>query len=99
MIKTVHSEYTLWYTYYGGSMMYKKLKQIRYKNNMTAKEVAERVGISKAFYCQLENCKRRLSYDTAIKIAGVFNVKPDYLFYNDTVDCLNAGVVKEENMN
>ncbi len=51
---------------------------------MTAKEVAEKVGISKAFYCQIENRKRRLSYITAIKIADVFGVKPDYLFYDDT---------------
>lgn len=66
--------------------MYKKLKEIRYKNGLTAKEVAERIGISKAFYCQLENRRRRLSYETAIKIANVFNVKPDYIFYNETVD-------------
>lgn len=65
--------------------MYKKLKEMRYRNKMTAKEVAETVGISKAFYCQLENCKRRLSYETAIKIANVFKVKPDYLFYDDAV--------------
>ena len=66
--------------------MYNKLKMIRIKNKLTAREVAERVGISKPFYCQLENCKRRLSYDTAIKIASVFNVKPDYLFYDETLD-------------
>lgn len=65
--------------------MYKKLKEMRYKNGLTAKEVAERVGISKAFYCQLENRRRRLSYETAIKIANVFNVKPDYIFYIETI--------------
>ena len=69
-------------------MVYSILKEIRIKNKMTAKEVAEKVGISKPFYCQLENCKRRLSYDTAIKIASVFNVKPDYLFYEETLDII-----------
>lgn len=69
--------------------MYRKLKKIRIKNNMTLVEVANRVGISKAFYCQLENGKRRLLYETAIKIAMVFNVKPDYLFYNDTLNFIN----------
>ena len=68
--------------------MYNKLKMMRIKNKLTAREVAERVGISKPFYCQLENCKRRLSYDTAIKIASVFNVKPDYLFYDETLDSM-----------
>ena len=76
-------------------MMYNKLKEIRYKKKMTAKEVAEAVGISKAFYCQIENFKRRLSYETAIKIADVFNVKPDYLFYDDTVKKINH---EEENI-
>ena len=69
-------------------MVYNKLKMMRTKNKMTTREVASRVGISKPFYCQLENCKRRLSYDTAIKIASVFNVKPDYLFYDETLDSM-----------
>ncbi len=63
--------------------MHKKLKEIRYKNHMTSREIAEKVGISKPFYCQIENGKRRLSYDLAVKIASVFKVKPDYLFYDD----------------
>ena len=69
--------------------MYNKLREFRYKNNMTLQEVANKVGISKAFYCQLENGKRRLLYETAIRIASVFNVKPDYLFYDDTLDSIN----------
>lgn len=68
--------------------MYKKLKDIRYKNGYTAKDVSERLGISKAFYSQIENRKRRLSYDLALKIASVFNVKPDYLFYDDTLNSI-----------
>lgn len=70
--------------------MYNKLKEIRYKNHYTAKEVSEKVGISKAFYCQIENRKRRLSYDLALKIARVFNVKPDYLFYDDTLSSIQS---------
>ena len=65
--------------------MYSKLKKFRNKNNLTLQEVANRVGISKAFYCQLENGKRRMLYETAVSIASVFNVKPDYLFYDDAV--------------
>jgi len=65
--------------------MYKKLKDFRYKNHITAKSVSESVGISKAFYCQIENGQRRMSYELAIKIASVFGVKPDYLFYDDMV--------------
>ena len=65
--------------------MYNKLKEIRCKRNLTLQQVADKVGISKAFYCQLENGKRRMLYETAVSIASVFNVKPDYLFYDDTV--------------
>jgi len=75
--------------------MYRKLKEIRYRNHYTAKEVSEKVGISKAFYCQIENRKRRLSYELAIKIAKVFNVKPDYLFYDDTLSSIEN--VEKEN--
>ena len=70
-------------------MVYNKLKEIRIKNNMTLVDVAKQVGISKPFYCQLENGKRRLLYETAVKIAQVFNVKPDYLFYDDTKNSMN----------
>lgn len=65
--------------------MYSKLKKLRIDNKMTTREVALKVGISKPFYCQLENCKRRLSYETAVKISSVFGVKPDNLFYDETV--------------
>jgi len=65
--------------------MFEKLRKIRYKYGYTTEEVSNKVGISKAFYCQIENRKRRLSYDLAVRIASVFNVKPDYLFYSDTL--------------
>lgn len=60
-----------------------KLKNLRHNKGYTTKDMAEKVGISKAFYCQLENNKRTLSYTMAIKIASVFNKKPDSIFYED----------------
>ena len=45
--------------------------------------MADKLNISKSFYWQIENKKRRLSYETAIKIANIFNTKPDSLFYDD----------------
>lgn len=60
-----------------------KLKQVRQKKGYTTKEMSEMLGISKAFYCQLENGKRTLSYKMALKIAMIFKVKPDTLFYED----------------
>jgi len=60
---------------------FKKLKEIRMKNHYTTLEMAKKVGISQGYYCLIENGKRRLYYDVAVKIAGVFNLKPDDLFY------------------
>ena len=60
-----------------------KLKQLRHKNGYTTKDMAEKLGISKPFYCQLENNKRTLSYTMAIKIAQIFKKKPDAIFYED----------------
>lgn len=59
------------------------LKEIRIKNNYSMQNMADMLGISKTFYWQLETKNRRLSYDMACKIANIFNLKPDALFYND----------------
>lgn len=60
-----------------------KLREIRKNNKLTSKEMANKLKISRAFYCQIENRTRRLSYDMAVRIALVFNSKPDNIFYDD----------------
>lgn len=62
---------------------FNKLKELRKSNNLTSKNMAEKLCISKAFYSQIENRTRRLSYDMAIKISAIFNSKPDKIFYED----------------
>lgn len=52
--------------------------------------MSERLGISKPFYCQLENRTRRLSYAMAIKISAIFKMKPDAIFYEDYVEIENG---------
>lgn len=63
--------------------MSNKLKELRIKKKYTTEDMAEKLGISKPFYCQLENRNRKLSYPMAIKIAQIFKKKPDYVFYDD----------------
>lgn len=63
--------------------MNRKLKELRIKHKYTAKAMSEKLGISKPFYSQIENQKRRLSYEMAIKISNVFGLKPDDIFYED----------------
>ena len=66
--------------------MYKRLKELRNKNKLTTQNMADKLGISKPFYSQIENGVRRLSYDMAVRISGIFNVKPDDIFYNDHLE-------------
>ena len=63
--------------------MYQKLKEMRKKKKYTSQDMAEKLGISKPFYSQLENQMRRLSYDMAIQIADIFGKKPDQIFLED----------------
>ena len=43
--------------------------------------MAKLLKVSKTYYWELENKKKRLSYGLAIKIALIFNLKPDDVFY------------------
>ena len=61
----------------------KNLKEIRINNNLTVVEISKLIGISPTYYWQIENKKRRLYYELAVKIARVFNKKPDEIFYED----------------
>lgn len=58
-----------------------ELKNFRKKKNLTCKDMAEKLNVSKPFYWQIENCKRRLSYEMAVRIATILGTKPDKLFY------------------
>lgn len=60
-----------------------RLKQIRKELRLTIYDMARNLGITASFYSQIENGKRRLFYDTAIKIGIIFNMRPDELFYTD----------------
>lgn len=60
-----------------------ELKKIREEKYYTMQDMANFLNISKTFYWQIENKKRRLSYEMAIKIANIFSLKPDELFYKD----------------
>ena len=51
-----------------------KLKEIRKKHNYTVYDMAKMLSITPSFYSQIENKKRRLFSDTAIKIAQIFNM-------------------------
>lgn len=60
-----------------------KLKELRLKNKFTNQFMADVLGISKPYYWQIEHNQKRLSYHMAIKIAEIFHLKPDDLFYDE----------------
>lgn len=60
-----------------------KLKKIRTENGITSEQMAKKLNISKPFYSQIENGRRRLSYDMAVKISNILKMMPDDLFYED----------------
>jgi putative transcriptional regulator len=63
---------------------YEKLAKKREEKGFTYQDMAEKLGISKCYYWQLEHKKRRLYYDLAKRIALILETKPDELFYEET---------------
>lgn len=59
------------------------LKQKRMDAGYSCRQMATKLNISKTFYWQLENDKRRISYEMAVRIADIFKLKPDDLFYDN----------------
>ena len=59
------------------------LKEYRNKYKYSCQKMADMLNISKSFYWQLENNKRKLSYETACKISKIFKTTPDNIFYKD----------------
>lgn len=59
------------------------LKKIRKKTKLSCLDMSNLLNISKTYYWQLENKKRRLDYELAVKIASIFNLKPDDIFYEE----------------
>lgn len=60
-----------------------KIRKLRKQRKLSIYDMANYLDITAAYYSQLENKKRRLFYDTAIKLAAIFEMEPDELFYPD----------------
>ena len=64
-------------------MQLKKIKEKRLSKGWSCAEVSKKLGMSKTFYWQIEHGDRKLTYILAVKIAKLFNAKPDALFYDE----------------
>jgi len=58
------------------------IKKAREEKGMTQRALAEKIGISESFYCQIEGGKRRLTIDYAMKIANAVSKSLDEIFLN-----------------
>ena len=50
------------------------IKEKRERLGISQKELAEKVGISQSFLCDIEQARSKPSIDTALKIAEVLNI-------------------------
>lgn len=60
------------------------LKKLRLESGYSYQDMADKLHICKAYYWQLEHKNRNLTYLLAKKIAAIFNLRPDDIFYNET---------------
>lgn len=67
------------------------LRKVREESQLTHQDVADAIGVSKPYYWQIENGKRGLSYELAVKIAAVFGRKPDEIFLPDELTKTEQG--------
>lgn len=65
---------------------HEKLEALRVANKYSFMDMAQMLNISKSYYWQIENGNRNLYYDLAKRIAAIFNLKPDDIFYEDFVN-------------
>lgn len=63
-----------------GVDMKNNLKICRENKRMTAKEVSEKIGVSKQAIYNIETGVSNPSVDTLMKLAELYNVSTDYLF-------------------
>ncbi len=60
----------------------KILENLRKEQGLSHQDMADKIGICKSYYWHLEHNNRRIYYDTAKKIAAIFDLKPDDIFYD-----------------
>lgn len=56
-----------------------RLKELRLKSNLTLRELNEKTGIIYSVLADIENGKRSLNTNVAVKLSQFYNVSVDYL--------------------
>ncbi|MCK5493765.1 MAG: helix-turn-helix domain-containing protein [Candidatus Omnitrophica bacterium] len=72
-------------------MVKSKIREIRQKNNITQKNLAEKLGVSRQALCMWESDKRELKAPVLKKIAKIFGVQIDEL-----MNITDESIIKKE---
>ncbi|HCD07174.1 MAG TPA: XRE family transcriptional regulator [Lactobacillus sp.] len=70
-------------------MILSKLQKIRIENKLSYQDMADQLEMTKPSYWMIENGKRKLNYEMAVRIASIFGKNPDDIF-------LQSELTKEE---
>lgn len=76
-----------------------RFKEIRIRNHLTQKQMAERLGVQKSVVCYYEHGERFPSYDVLLRIASIFHVSTDYLLGRDNFRALDVSGLSEDEIN
>lgn len=63
------------------------LKVQREKKHISYQTMADKLGVTFQYYWMIENGKRGLSYEMAVKIANVLGTTPDNIFLSNDLTC------------
>lgn len=73
-----------------------KIKSLRKSKNMTQKDLADRIGVSKSIISSYESGIRYPSYDVLVKMARIFHVSTDYLLGIEKKRVLDASALTDD---
>lgn len=76
-----------------------RLKQIRIKNHLTQRQMAERLGVSKSIINYYETGSRTPSIDILIRISTTFHISTDYLLGLDKTRTLDVSELSDDDIN
>lgn len=76
-----------------------KMKELRIRNNMTQKQLAQELNVTQQQIARYENNKRKFKQDLLFKLAKYFNVSIDSFFPNKEEEDLKYILTKKGLMN
>lgn len=72
------------------------LKRLRLQSGLTQKELADKMGLTKAVISYYELQERYPSPEVLVKLASIFHVSTDYLLGLERTDTLDLSGLSEE---